>query len=162
MASSLNRWSLIRTNIVTVLKNLPFGRDVVIEKIAQPVGVWAIIGPAAIGVCRVGGRRTGATDIGYHLNQESKMTFQLVVRADSAVDNTGALDEVGAAEDIASIALAVRNVDVGIVGLTDALNTGSVFLDYVRDDVMVFPQREPGGAGPIALVITFETTDLPI
>jgi hypothetical protein len=162
MASSLNRWSLLRSNIVEALKVLPFENNVVIEKIAQPQGVWAIVGAAAIGVCRTGGRRTGAPEITYHLNQDSRMNFQLVVRADSAVDTTGALDEVGAAEDIAAIALAVRNVDVGIYGLGESLDTGGVFLDYLRDDVLVFPQREPGGAGPIALVITLETTDLPI
>lgn len=158
----MNRWTLLRSNLVTALKNLPFDRDVVIEKIAQPAGVNGLIGPVAIGVCRVGGRATGPGQLGYHLNQEAEVHFQLAIRADSAIDTTGALDEVGAAEDVAAIALAVRNVDIGIHGQLEDLNTDAVFLDYVRDDVVSFPGREPGGAGPLVLVITLKTTELPI
>jgi hypothetical protein len=155
----MNRWNLIRENVITALGNLPFERDVVIERIAQPVGVWAIIGPVAIGVCRTGGRATDAPEIGYHVNQPAEMMFQLVVRGDSARDNTEALD---IAEEVASIALKVRDADVGVYGLGDEFDTGGVFLDYQNDGVMVFPAREPGGAGPIALVLTLKTTTLPL
>jgi hypothetical protein len=155
----LNRWSLLRSNLVAALQALPALAGVTVEKIAQPTGVNGIPVTPAIGVCRVGGRATEPSQIGDHVNQPASVSFQIVVRCDDASATTAALEE---AEEITTAAMAVRNVDIGIYGYDDTLNTGGVFLDYVGDAVMAFPGREPGGAGPIALVVTLKTTDLPI
>jgi hypothetical protein len=151
----LNRWSLLRTNLVTELRTLLPAAHV--EEIAQPAGVGAITMPA-IGVCRPGGRATEAAEIAWHINQPADVAFQLVVRCDDATNNIAAMQ---AAEELATAALAVRNVDIGIYGTGDATDTGGVFLDYVKDDVMAFVGRD-GGAGPIAIVISLRSTVLPI
>lgn len=155
----MNRWSLLRSNLVTALQALPTLAGVTIEEIVQPSGVNAIVATQAIGVCRVGGRITEIPPMGYHLDEESRATFQLVIRADSATNTIASTKE---AEQIATDALAVRQVDIGIYNSGETLNTGGVFTDYIRDAVMAFPGREPGGAGPIAIVVTIETTDFPI
>lgn len=156
---ALNRWTLLRDNVLNALRGLAFPRDVVIDRIAKPAGIDAIVGPVAIGVCFGGDRWVGPSEIDNHENQPASMIVQIVIRADSALDAVSALDEV---DDLAAIALTVRNVDVGIYGLDDSLNTGGVYLDGVRSDFLEFPNREPGGAGPIAKVFTLQTTVLPI
>jgi hypothetical protein len=155
----MNRWTLLRSNLVDAMRAMPTLAGVTVEKIAQPTGVNAIPATPAIGVCRVGGRAIAPSEIADHVNQPARVSFQVVVRCDNATDTTAALEE---AEEIATAAMQVRNTDIGIYGQDDSLNTGGVFLDYQRDDVVAFPGREPGGAGPIALVITLATTDLPI
>ena len=142
---------------MTALKALPALAGVHVDEIAQPNGVYALPIPA-IGVCRPGGRATDPPEIGYHLNQPVDVTFQLVVYCDDATHTIAAMQR---AEQIATDAMAVRNVDIGIYGTGDATDTGGVFSDYMRDDVMAFPGRD-GGAGPIALLITLRTTVLPI
>jgi hypothetical protein len=155
----VNRWTLLRSNLVDALRTMESLAGVTVEKIAQPTGVNAIPATPAIGVCRVGGRSTMPSEIGEHVNQPARAIFQIVVRCDNATETTAALEE---AEEIATMAMQVRDTDIGIYGQGDALNTGGVFLDYQRDDVVAFAGREPGGAGPIALVITLQTTDIPI
>ncbi len=154
----MNRWSLLRLNLVTALQALPALAGVTVEEIVQPAGVNAIV-PPAIGVCRPGGRAAEVSEIGYHLNQPATVSFQLAIRADSATDTIASAKE---AEQIATDAMAVRQVDVGIYNAGETLNTGGVFMDYVADAFVSFPQREPGGAGPIILVISLKTTELPI
>ena len=158
----MNRWSLIRDNLVTALRALPFPRNVVIEKIVRPAGIDAIVGPVAIGVCLAGDRWIGPSEIDRHTDQPASMLVQIVIRADSALTATGALEEDGGIEDIAALALTVRNVDIGIYGKGDGLDTGGVYLDGVRSDFLEFTNREPGGAGPVAKVFTLQTTMLPI
>ncbi len=155
----MNRWTLIRRNVVAALKALPFPQNVVIEPIVRPAGVESIVGPVAIGVCVTGDRWIGPSEIDNHENQPASMIVQIVIRADSALNSTDAFDEI---EENAAIALKVRNVDVGIYGMGDGLDTGGVYMDGVRSDVLEFPNREPGGAGPIARVFTLQTTMLPI
>ena len=140
---------------------MPTLAGVTIEKIAQPLGVNAIPTTPAIGVCRVGGRATARPGEkgSYHLDEEAMVSFQIVIRCDNATDTIAALEE---AEEIATAAMQVRNTDIGIYGQGAGLDTGGVFTDYLRDDVVAFTGREPGGAGPIALVITLGTTELPI
>jgi hypothetical protein len=154
----LNRWSLLRSNLVTALQALPALAGVTVEEIVQPAGVNAIA-PPAIGVCRPGGRATSPPEVGYHLLQESQTTFQLAIRTDSATDTIASAKE---AEQIATDAMAVRQVDIGIYNSGDTLNTGGVFMDYVADAFVTFPGREPGGAGPIVFVVTLKTTDFPV
>ena len=161
MGSTANRWSLIRDNVVAALKTLPFPDDVTIEKLARASGIDAIAGNA-VGVCLAGDRWTQPSEIGDHENQPAEMLVQIVIQGDSARDTTGSLDEVGAIEDLSAIALKVRNIDVGIYGLTDDLNTGGVFLDGVRSDLVEFAGREPGGAGPLTKIFTLKTTVLPL
>lgn len=158
----MNRWSLIRDNVIAALEALPFPRNVVIGKIARPAGVDALVGPVAIGVCLAGDRWIPPSEIDNHENQPASILVQLVIRADSAVDATSAIDEEGGIDDIAAIALKVRNVDVGIYGMGVELDTGGVYMDCLRSDFMEFTGREPGGAGPIAKVFTLQTTELPI
>jgi hypothetical protein len=152
-----NRWSLLRTNLTTAVRQI-VPPTVYVDEIAAPIAIGALPMPS-IGVCRAGGRGIELAEptIGYHLNQDSEVVFQLVVRCDDATTNIAALR---AAEQLASDAMAVRNVNIGISGTGDATDTGSVFCDYVKDDVLAFPGRD-GGAGPIALVISLRTTALP-
>lgn len=154
-----NRWTMLRDNLVAALKTLSFDRDVVVEKVAQPAGVNAIAAPIAIGVSRAGGRATMPSEIGSHIDQPADTTFQISIRTDSAMTTTAGLDD---AEEVATIAMAVRNMDIGIYGQGKDLDTGGVYLDYLRDDVVEFKGREPGGAGPIVLVVTLRTTVIPI
>lgn len=163
-SSTENRWSLILENLVTALKTLPFPDGTVIEKIARAQGVDALIGNPAIGVCMVHGDRwVGPSAIGDHENQPAETLVQIVIRADSARDATDALDGVGGIGDLSKIALKVRNMDIGIYGHgDDDIDTGGVFLDGVRSDLVEFPGREPGGAGPLSKVFTLKTTELPL
>lgn len=151
---------MLRTNLVTALKALPTlaaMRNLTVEEIAQPSAIGAIPAPG-IGVCRTGGRATEAAEIAWHINQPADVSFQLVVRCDDATNNIAAMQ---AAEELATAAMAIRNVDIGISGTGEATDTGGVYTDYVRDDVMAFPGRD-GGAGPIAIVVSLRSTALPI
>ena len=121
MSATANRWSLLRDNLIVALKALPFPDYVVIDKISRPAGVDAMPGLCAIGVCHAGDRWTTPPELAYHLNQPAVMIFQIVIRADSAMNSTDALDAVGAIEDLSAIALQVRNVDIGIYGMGDDL-----------------------------------------
>jgi hypothetical protein len=159
----LNRWTLIRNNVIAALRALPFPDGVAIEKISRPTGIDGVVAPVAIGVCLAGDRWfVQDEEIANHENMPASIMVQIVIRADSAHDATGALDEQDAIEDISAIALKVRNVDIGIYGYDDDLNTGGVFLDGLRSDFLEFTGREPGGAGPIAKVFTLQTTVLPL
>lgn len=159
---ALNRWTLLRANVVAALKALPFPRNVVIEPIVRPAGIEAVVGPATIGVCLAGDRWAGPSEIDNHEDQPASMLVQIVIRADSAIDATSAITEPGGIDELAAIALKVRNVDIGIYGEGVGLDTGGVYLDGLRSDFMEFTGREPGGAGPIAKVFTFQTTVLPL
>jgi hypothetical protein len=167
-SSTENRWSLILENIVTALKALPFPDGTVIEKIVRAAGVDALIGDPAIGVCMVHGDRwvlnaSGTPgSIGDHENENAEMLIQIAIRADSAREPMDALDGVGGIGDLSRIALKVRNIDVGIYGRGNDLDTGGVFLDGVRSDLVEFPGREPGGAGPLTKIFTLKTTTLPL
>lgn len=153
-----NRWSILRTNLTTALKALPALSGVHVEEISQPGAIGAVPMPA-IGVCRAsGGHATEDPEFAWHINQPADAVFQLVVRCDDATNNIAA---VRAAEQLATDAMAVRNVDIGIYGTGEATDTGGLFLDYEKDDILAFTGRE-GGAGPIALVITLRSTTLPI
>lgn len=156
----MNRWTLIRRNVVAALKALPFPQGVAIEPIVRPAGVESIVSPVAIGVCVASDRWIGPSEIDNHENQPASMLVQIVIRADSALNATDAFDQD--IDEIAAIALRVRNVDVGIYGQGDGLDTGGVYMDGVRSDLLEFTGREPGGAGPIAKVFTLQTTTLPI
>lgn len=158
----MNRWSIIRENVVAALATLSFPRDVVVAKLARPAGIDGIVGPVVIGVSLGGDRWIGPSEIDNHINQPAAMIVQITIKADSAIDTTDALDASGAIEDISAIALQVRNVDIGIYGMGDDLDTGGVFLDGLRSDFLEFTGREPGGAGPLAKVFTLQTTALPI
>lgn len=155
----MNRWTLLRDNAIAALRALPFPPEVVIDKIVKPAGVDAIVAPVAIGVCLNGDRWVGPSEIDNHENQPAMMLLQIVIRADSALNATDALDEV---DEIAAIALKVRNVDIGIYGMGNGLDTGGVYMDGLRSDFLESANREPGGAGPVAKVFTFQTTMLPI
>jgi hypothetical protein len=163
VSSTENRWSLILENVVTALGTLSFPEGTVIEKIARAAGVDALIGNPAIGVCLVHGDRwTMPPEIGDYENQPAETLVQIVIRADSARDATDALDGVGGIGDLSRIALKVRKVDVGIYGRGDDLDTGGVHLYGVRSDLVDFPGREPGGAGPLSKIFTLKTTSLPL
>lgn len=155
----MNRWKLIRDNIVANLKTLSFDRNVVIDATAAPSGVNALIGPIRIGVSSMGDRWVGGSEIDRHTDQPAMMLFQIAIWADDATSPTSAMDLVN---EVAFIALQVRDLDSGIYGMGNGLDTGGVYLDALRADVLEFTGREPGGAGPIAKVFTLQTTELPL
>lgn len=155
----MNRWTLLRDNVLVALGALPLPRNVVIDKIVKPAGIDGVVGPVAIGVCLGGDRWQGPSEIDNHEDQPATMLVQIVIRADSALNATAALDEV---DEIAATVLTIRNVDIGIYGMGVGLDTGGVFLDGMRSDFLEFSNREPGGAGPVAKVFTMQTTVLPI
>ena len=155
----MNRWTLIRDNIITALKTLPFPDEVVIDAIARPTGIAAVTGPSVIGVCVPADRWVMPSEIQDHENQPACMLVQIVISADSATTTTSGMDEIN---ELAAIALKVRNMDVGIYGMGNDLDTGGVYLDGLKSDLLEFTGREPGGAGPIAKVFTLQTTVVPL
>jgi hypothetical protein len=155
----LNRWTIIRDNVVLALKTLPLPANVVVEKIARPAGIAAVVGPVTIGVCLAFDRWVMPSEIDSHVNQPAVIGVQIVIAADNATSTTDGVDEI---DEIAAIALKVRNIDVGIYSMGDDLDTGGVYLDGLKSDFVEFAGREPGGAGPIAKVFTLQTTVLPI
>lgn len=155
----MNRWTLIRDKIIANLKTLAFDRDVVIDATAAPSGINALIGPVRIGVSSAGDRWVGPSEIDRHTDQQAMMLVQITIFADDATSPTASVDLIN---DVAFIALQVRDLDSGIYGMGSGLDTGGVYLDALRADMLEFTGREPGGAGPIAKVFTLQTTELPI
>lgn len=156
----MNRWTMLRDNLVNALRALPLPDGVVVEPIVRPAGVWAIVGPSAIGVALISDRWLGPSEVDNHVNQPGAVVAQIVVRGDSARDTVESIHDIN---EIARIALRVRNTDIGIYGTgDDELDTGGVFLDGMRSDFLEFTGREPGGAGPLAKVFTLQSTALPL
>jgi hypothetical protein len=158
----MNRWSLIRDNVVTALGTLHFPDYVVIGKIGRPDGIDSLVGPIAVGVSLAGDRWISQPEIGERGNLPAELLVQLTIRADSALDAVDVLDAAGMIEDISFIALKVREIDVGIYGYDDSLNTGGVFLYGVSSGFLEFKGKDPGGAGPLAKVFSMKTTVLPL
>jgi hypothetical protein len=155
----VNRQTLIRDNVLAQLRTLAFDRDVVIDKIAAPSGINALIGPVRLGVSSAGDRWVGGSEIDRHTDQPAVILMQITIWADDATSPTASIDLIN---DVAFIALQVRDLDVGIYGIGAGLDTGGVYMDALRADVLEISNREPGGAGPIAKVFTFQSTELPL
>lgn len=151
----MNVWTELRENVVEALKALPALEDVTIAKIAEPRDVWGIAKGRAIGVCRAetvwAAQERAIGDFG---PAPSTVSFAIVVKADSAVSSTSALEKPGLAEDLGLAVLGVRAANVAPAGL------GEVHLYAARESLLVDPDRQPGGAGRVAQVLIFETTPI--
>jgi hypothetical protein len=151
----MNRWSAVRANIITALQAIPDLIGISVISLAAPTDVWAAI-PEGTGI---GVARRGTTwfakdnDEGHGEDQPSSFEFDIVVKTDSPTSNADGLIGDGQSEDIATAVLAVRQISIGVPGVT-----GDVYLIAVAERVVLSKLRAEGGAGPIAQVITFRTS----
>lgn len=149
-----NRLSDLRTNVAAALQALPALSGITVEKIAIPVDIWAIPAGRAIGVCRLATRWTPeGPEISKFDDQPTEGRFAIVIKTDSPASNIEGLDGEGQAEDLVAAVLGIRGVNVGTV------DTGPVFLYADDEQTLAHPDRARGGAGPIATVVHFTTTE---
>lgn len=153
----MNPWSLLREHVFQIVKALPWPAGVKVYKLHEPDDIWAIEANRAVGVSRTATRWLEGVDIGYSGTPElASMQFEITIKTDSPATTTSGLEETNQAEDLALIALGVRGVDIG------APDVDRTVLYAVAERVMVGPGRKSGGAGPIAIVLTFNAIETPI
>lgn len=147
----MNRLSDLRTNLVAALQALPDLAGITVEEIAIPADVWAIPAATAIGVCRLPTKwTTEGPEISKFDDQPAESRLAAVIKTDSPASN---IDGLRQAEDLLVFVLAVRGVDIGTV------DTGPVVLYAADEQTLAHPKRAEGGAGPIATVVHFVTTE---
>lgn len=130
------------------------------EIIGVPDDAWALTGEVAVGVCwfqeKVVPGEDGSAVIG-GAGEMVTLELAVVIRALVLVNTAASVNdpERGAgrlAADLLSKVDGLRRADVGFAGI------GTCVLGFVSMTVVPHPSREPGAAGPAAIVIRFVTS----
>lgn len=155
----MNRLTQLRQNVLDALAALPALAGLPIKAIAAPNDIWgAFAQGTGIGVARRGVNwDVKSHDLNYYVDQPATVLFDVVIKTDCPVENADGLTGEGQAEDIEAAILTMRPISIGILG-----TTGDVYLTPGSERVVLHPLRAEGGAGPVAIIVSFQTTTLPI
>jgi hypothetical protein len=151
----VSRLAQLLENAVDAVRAVPELAGIPIEPVTLPTDIWGVIPEGlGIGVALVSGKWNLADhDLNYYIDQPVAALIQVAIKSDSPKDNTEGLVGPGQILDLMAAVLSMRGMSIGV-----ADETGDVYLTGASWATVPSKERAEGGAGPLALVVTFQTS----